>query len=774
MPFATRTAPPIIAQRIELHGRVQGIGLRPAVARLAAEFQLAGSVGNTSRGVHIQIEGSPERVNQFVKELPQRFPDVTQLECIVVHSSAVTGSRDFTIETGVSDVAAVSTPIPRDVAICPDCLTEVASQSDRRHHYPWTSCTTCGPRFSIIESMPFERARTSLEQFPLCAACAREYSDSRDRRFHAQTTGCAQCGPQVWCTDETGQTLAHRRMAIEFAAEMIRQGQIIALRGVGGYQLVCDATSDAAVARLRHHKRRRAKPLAIMVASIDAAEQIALVDDLGRSALADPANPIVLLIARPSNGLAAGIHPEFNSIGVMLPTSALHWMLLKSCGVPLVMTSGNLEGKPLEVTAESAQIALLGIAELWLHHDRPIAHPVDDSVVHIVGGRLATIRLARGFAPLPLALNVRGQPAAFATGGHQKAAFAIANGSQAVLAPHIGDLEDIDCRDRYVAQATALTRLCGVQPELWIHDLHPQYFTTQWAKAQSGRHIAVQHHHAHIAASMLEQGWLDREVLGIAFDGTGYGPDGTIWGGEVLRANLTGFQRVGHLRTFPLFGGEAAIREPVRVTLALACQSFSRDELVTHLTVQECEEMQRLRPLLKKPDLALHTSSAGRLFDGVAALVLGVKISDFDGQPAQLLEAICDQSDTQSYHFEVDSTSEGEIDWRSMIRKLLVDRRQGVSPGQLAMRFHRGLAQAIAEVCRRYPELPVVLTGGTFQNKVLVELVIDLLGDHPQPIALPGTIPVNDGGLAAGQLAVGMAIYAREYRSDLLNTSEMS
>lgn len=761
MPFATSAAPQLIALRIELHGRVQGIGLRPAIARLAAEFQLAGFVRNTSLGVDIQVEGPLDQVNQFVTELPHRLPDAARLERMDVATVTIAGSKVFTIEAGIADVAVISTPIPRDVAICPDCLLDVSCQSNRRHHYPWTSCTTCGPRFSIIESIPFERSQASLEQFPLCATCLAEYSDSQNRRFHAQTIGCTQCGPQIWCTDQSGQTLARQHMAIEFVAEYLRQGQTIALRGIGGYQLACDATSDAAVKKLRNDKGRPAKPLAVMVASIQAAAQIAFVDEASRSALTSSANPIVLLTARPSNGIAAGIHPGLNSIGVMLPTSALHWMLLEACGVPLVVTSGNVEGKPLEVTTDSAQVELLEITKLWLHHDRPIVHPVDDSVVRIVAGRHATIRLARGLAPLPLTLDVQGLPAAFATGGHQKAAFALANGAQAVLAPHIGDLNDIDCRDRYVAQATGLTRLFGAIPEVWIHDLHPQYFTTQWAREQSGRHVAVQHHHAHIAASMLEQGWLDRDVLGIAFDGTGFGPDGTIWGGEVLRATLTGFQRYGHLRIFPLFGGEAAIREPVRVALALASQSIAPGEFESLLTIDEQEELKRLRPLMEKPDRAVQTSSAGRVFDGVAALILGVKIAEFEGQPALLLEAICDQSDRLSYHFELDSTSKGEIDWRPMIRQLFVDRRQGVSPGQMAMRFHRGLAQAIAMVCRRYPELPVALTGGTFQNKVLVELVVESLVDHPQPVGLPGTIPVNDGGLAAGQLAVGLAIHAR-------------
>lgn len=752
----------IVARRVELHGRVQGIGLRPAIVRLAKEFQIAGFIANTGGGVHIQAEGAPERVDQFLQALPNSLPDAARLDWCEDCAGLVAGYREFTIELDALPELAISTAVPRDVAICDQCLTEVASAGNRRHQYSWTSCATCGPRFSIVERMPFERLQTSQRDFPLCSHCGTEYTDSRDRRLHAQTIGCAECGPQVWCTDENGTTLTRGHASIEVARQCIRDGRIIAMRGIGGYQLACDATSEAAVNRLRERKRRRAKPLAIMVASIDAANQIAFLDEAGRRALTRPGNPIVLLTARQSNGLAPEIHSGFHAIGIMLPTSALHWMLLQACGHPLVMTSGNVEGKPLEVGIDSAQVALCGIADLWLHHDRAIVHPVDDSVVNAIAGREATIRLGRGYAPLPLNIDVRDRPSAFATGGHQKAAFAIANGTQAILAPHIGDLDDIDSRDRYVAQANSLTQLYGIEPEVWIHDLHPQYFTTSWAQSRPGRHIAVQHHHAHIAAAMVEHGWLEREVLGIAFDGTGYGPDGSIWGGEVLRATLTDYSRVRHLRTFALLGGESAIRNPIRTAIVLASQAVSREDLARLLNRQEREEATRLRSLLERPTEGLQTSSAGRLFDGVSALVMGAYTAEFEGQPAQLLEAICDPFDKLSYDFHLSPKSDREIDWRPVIRQLLEDRLAGASPGQLAMRFHRGLARVIATVCRGFPDLPVILTGGTFQNKVLVELVAELLDDDPQPVGLPGTIPVNDGGLAAGQLAVGLAIEVQE------------
>lgn len=746
-----------IARRIELSGCVQGIGLRPAVARLAAECRVGGCVANSLSGVQITVEGARPQVEEFLQRLRSSLPKSADIRDMTIREAGTDGRTRFIIQSEPIGEGPLNTLVPRDVVVCEDCLSEVATHGNRRQDYPFTSCTKCGPRFSIVTAMPFERSQTEMSKFPLCPECHTEYIDPADRRFHAQTTACPVCGPQVWSTDRTGHTIAERGAAVEMAVRRLRNGGIVAVRGIGGYQLLCDATNEHAVKSLRDRKRRRAKPFAVMVSTVDAAKRLAEIDDSAHTALLSDANPIVLLPAKSGSGLAVEVHPGLNTVGVMLPTSPLHWLLLRDCERPLVVTSGNLEGRPLEVTPDSAQGALRDIVDLWLHHDRPIRQALDDSVIRIIAGRAVTLRLGRGLVPLPLPISLIDKGHLFAVGGHQKSAFAMSNGSQSILGPHIGDLDSLETREHYVHQTNVMNDLYRLHPEGWAHDLHPDYFTTQWARSQPGQHFAVQHHHAHIVAGMLEQGWLDREVLGVAFDGTGYGPDGTIWGGEFLRATVKGFRRVAHLQTFPLIGGDIAIREPLRVAIALAHQAVRINDPDCGLTRVEQECAARMRPLLTNQRLSLATSSAGRLFDGVAALALGVAHTDFEGQPAQLLESISDVTETHRYSFSIVDGPVLQIDWRPMIRELLADRDRGVSPAAMAMRFHRGLAEAISAVCERFTDLPVVFSGGVFQNRLLVELLVERLRNHPQALGLPGVIPPNDGGLAAGQLAIALA-----------------
>ena len=748
--------PERVAYHVELSGAVQGIGLRPAVARLAIAHGLAGWVSNGSRGVRVVVEGLPQPFKEFLRRLPDCLPCSAELRQLKVIEALVENLNGFEIRSCDAGEEAPSTLVPRDVVVCEECLAEVGTPDNRRAQYPFTSCAKCGPRFSLVTTMPFERDQTEMASFPMCGRCRAEYLNPANRRFHAQTIACPDCGPNIWATDRTGQTVVRCAAAVATAVVCLRKGGIVALRGIGGYQLLCDATNEQAVVMLRGRKHRRSKPFAVMVETLDEAEQLAEIDCVGRQALTSRANPIVLLPVRSSSGLANGIHPGLTTIGLFLPTSPLHWLLVRDGRRPLVVTSGNVEGRPLESTPDSAPKALLDIADLWLHHDRPIRHALDDSVVRVIAGRSVTFRVGRGLAPQPLSIAGSDERHVFAAGGHQKAAFACFNGGQSVLGPHIGDLDGLETRARYDQQASQINSLYQVQPELWVHDLHPDYFTTRWSEAQSGRQIGVQHHHAHIVAGMLEQGWLDREVLGVACDGTGYGPDGTIWGGEFLRTTTRGYQRVAYFRTFPLLGGDQAIREPLRVAIALAHQSVSLQHYECGLSLIEQQAVLKFKVLLENPRLSTHTSSVGRLFDGVAALVMGVTLAGFEGQLAQLLESICDVSETQSYTFAVDHNSVLQIDWRPVIRQILVDRASGASPGSMAMRFHRGLAQVIAATCGQFRDLPVVLGGGVFQNRLLVELLVESLARHPQPVGLPGMIPPNDGGLAAGQLAIGM------------------
>lgn len=750
-----KTVGQAIAERIDLSGSVQGIGLRPAVARWAAECGVAGTVRNTPAGVEILVEGMAAQVNQFAAGLTAHLPAAASLSCVDRQPIAARGLEGFVIDVGLK-AGPLEAQVPRDVAACPQCLDEVADSTNRRHGYPFTSCTDCGPRYSIIESMPYERAATTMAPFHLCRRCRAEYKAASDRRFHAQTNACPECGPHVWCVDRAGHVLAERDAAIDAAVRAIVAGQIVALRGLGGYQLLCDATSDAAVARLRQRKARPHKPLAVMVESLAAARQLAVLDAAAVEALASAANPIVLVPALAANGLSSTLHPGLKEIGLLLPTTPLHWLLLHGVKRPLVATSGNREGEPLAYEIEESQDRLSTIADLWLHHDRPIYRPIDDSVVRIIAGRPVTLRLARGLGPLPLPLAV--STPMLALGGHQKVALAVSNGMQAVLGPHVGDLDDVATLDRFLAQESHLCNLYGAPPAVLVRDMHPDYATTRWAAQQPLPTIAVQHHHAHVVTGMLEHGWLDRQVLGVAWDGTGYGADGVIWGAEFLLSTSASYQRVAHLRPFSLPGGELAIRQPWRLAVALVRDALG-EEAARQLRFAGIApaEVSHVLSILDRRHLSPVTTSAGRLFDAVAALTLGIESSAYEGFPAMLLESACDHSDDPPYPLPLSSDPMPVLDWRPLIAAILKDRAAGTSPGIMSQRFHAALAEGIVSVCRRYMHLPVVLAGGVFQNRVLTERVVRLLYACGQRVGSPGKIPPGDGGLAAGQLAIAAA-----------------
>ena len=747
-----------IAKRILLSGKVQGVGIRPAIARLAVECGVAGTVSNRLEGVTIEVEGPVVNLDAFQRRLVGALPAATRLDD--VRSEEIVPAERIGFRIEANDYRGpVVTLVPQDVVTCPECLEDVAQSGNRRHDYPFTTCTNCGPRYSLIEAMPFDRSRTRMTEFTLCAGCRAEYESPADRRFHAQTISCPECGPQIWAGERGGRLVARHREALQAAVECLRSGMIVALRGIGGYQLLCDATSEQAVARLRARKRRPSKPLAVMALDSGIAEKLAELDGTEQAALASPANPIVLVRARSQNGLAPGIHPGLSDIGLMAPTSPLHWLLLRECDFPLVVTSGNREGEPLAIDVDEAIDRLRDLADLWLHHNRSIARPVDDSVVRVIAGRTVTLRLGRGLAPLPLDLPT--VIPAVAVGGQQKVAMALGNGSSAILGAHVGDVTSVRSRERFTTEVSRTLELYGATRPLWIHDLHPDYVTTQWAQDQTGARLAVQHHHAHIVATMIEQGWLDREVLGVAFDGTGFGANGTIWGGEFLLATATGFRRAGHLREFSLAGGTTAIREPWRVAVALVRQAGGTKALSKAFSEKLAERAQRLLPLLDRPQVSPRTTSAGRLFDGVAYLALEIERAEFEGYPAMRLEAMADRTDNKEYTFALDDGETLQIDWRPMITELLRDLRKGTPPGILSMRFHRGLARAVAVLCRKFSPRPVALGGGVFQNRLLTELILDALSDSGQTVGFSMRIPPNDGGLAAGQVAVGMAIHAR-------------
>lgn len=742
-----------IAIRIVLRGRVQGLGVRPAIARLAQELELTGGVGNSTGGVSIHVEGPTPAVTTFQHTLRGRLPAGTRIESQLDQIVAPVGAVGFRIESSTSDGPLVAR-VPPDVAICRQCLDEVKAAGNRRHGYAFTTCTRCGPRYSLIDSMPFDRSATAMRHFTPCPECGREYAWPADRRFHSQTNGCPACGPQVWLSQGDGRIVARGGGALPAAVVELRRGRILAVRGIGGYQLVVDATSAVAVRELRRRKERSGKPLAVMVGDLAAANRLAIVDEVERQSLMSPANPIVILKSRNSGFVSPEVTEGLDTIGLMLPSTPLHDELARRFGGPLVVTSGNREGQPLAFELETGKQELMGVADVWLDHDRPIVRPIDDSVVRIIAGRPATVRLARGLAPLPLDLQTCPM---LALGGHQKAAIALSNGVQSVLGSHLGDLETESARARYLDHIRAMCRLYGATPELLVCDRHPDYFSTRWAAEEATDAMAVQHHHAHVAAGMLENGWLDREVLGVAWDGTGYDPDGTIWGGEFLIATATDFRRVACLRPFALPGGDRAVREPWRVAVSLVYQALGAEQAAElRFANVAASQVEQVVGLLGKPNICPITSSAGRLFDGVAALALNIAASQFEGQPAMLLEAACEPTSDGEYVLPLSPGQPALLDWRPLIRNVLADRSAGLSPGAMAMCFHRALAAGVVATAGHFPKLPVVLCGGCFQNKVLTKLVAEgIPGDRP--LATPGVIPTGDGGLAAGQLAVAAA-----------------
>lgn len=743
-----------VGRRFVLAGRLQGLGVRPAIFHLANELSLGGAVRNSPRGVEIEVEGMPTDLQQFATRLPQVLPVGAVLSGLNAEQFVPTGRAKFVIAQQPAD-GPLSARVPEDRAVCPTCLHETELSFDRRFEYPFTSCTQCGPRYTVIRSMPFERQDTAMAEFPLCVDCRREYRRPRDRRFHAQTIACPACGPHVWCNTADDAKLPEQR-AVPTAARLLEAGKIIALRGLGGYQLLVDATNQAAVERLRERKGRRAKPLAVMVESLDAAEQLAHLDANEREALCDPSGPIVLVLAKATNELAAAVHPHLDAVGLLLPTTPLHARLMQACGRPLVCTSGNREGEPLEFEVETAEKQLSGIADAWLHHNREITRPIDDSVVCVMAGRRVTLRLARGLAPFTLDLPAL--PPMLAVGGYLKSAVAWSNGAQCVLGPHVGDQETLAARKRFLDHLDDCQKLYRFHPSRYVHDMHPQYFSTEWVKRLELPTCPVQHHHAHVVAAMLEHGWLDRPVLGVAWDGTGFGTDGTIWGGEFLVSTAESFERIARLRPFRLPGGEAAIYEPWRTAVAI-CQQLNDPFELGELSGWDvpADRMESIRQVTAQQQHSPLTSSAGRLFDAAAALVLGVTHAEFDGQAAMWLEAVADRTAVGSYDLPLREGELAELDWRPMFLQLMVDVRSGVGADVVATRLHRSLAAGIVRVCRRSLQLPTVLAGGVFQNRLLTELVTEAWEGLPQPLGLPGLIPPNDGGLAAGQLAIAAA-----------------
>lgn len=742
----------IVRRAFTVTGVVQGVGFRPFAYATATELSLSGFVGNTSAGVVIEVEGTPDAVAEFERRLHGAPPPQSVVESVSATAVAVRGGTGFHIDESVAGTG--RTFASPDLAMCSDCLAEFEDPSDRRYRHPFVSCTNCGPRFTIIESLPYDRTRTTMRPFRMCAACAAEYDDPSNRRFHAQTVACWDCGPSLTFFGGTDtSTNCGGKDAVARASELLASGRILAVKGIGGYHLACDATDEAAVRELRLRKRRGDKPFAVMTRDLDQAGRYARIGPREAAVLTGPQRPIVLL-EKGQGALAASIAPGNRDIGIMLPYSPVHHLILEHG--PLVMTSGNLGGEPISFEVDDAHERLAWIADGWLDHDRDIVVPCDDSVVRVVDEQDRPVRRSRGYAPMPLALPFPVEPVV-AVGGDIKNTCAVADGRYAWLGQHVGDMDHLATLDAFTDSESHLEALTGVHPTHLVADSHPNYRSSAWARRHShGRPVdPVSHHHAHIAAVMGENDLQsDAKVLGFAFDGTGYGTDGAVWGGEVLHAGYKGFSRVGHLKYVPLAGGDVSVLRPYRMALAhlhAAGVEWSEDLPC----VQACPSPERrvLRHQLETGFGCVPTSSLGRMFDAVASLTGVRQVVDYEAQAAVELESLSRHVDSDTYRFGPG------FDPGPVIRAIVDDVLAGVDPAVVGARFHRAVADVVhstAERSRsRIGDLPVVLTGGVFQNPTILSLCTDALADFT--VLVPRLLPANDGGLAFGQVLVGSA-----------------
>jgi hydrogenase maturation protein HypF len=762
-----------VRRRVTVRGTVQGVGFRPFVHRLATALSLAGFVSNTANGVLIEVEGPPDRVTDFCDLLATEPPPLAAVTGVGFEDLPVTGAEDaFAIRA--TDHSPGRTHLPPDTATCADCLRDLADPADRRHRHPFVTCTHCGPRFTIATGMPYDRAVTTMTGFPMCADCAREYGDPLDRRFHAQPVACPGCGPRLHLVPAPGSDVRPARGADALAAAraLLTAGRIVAVKGLGGYHLACDASDARAVETLRLRKARGGKPFAVMCADPDTVRRIAVPSAPELAALSSPRRPIVLLRRRAEQaGLAPGVCPGSPHLGVMLPYTPLHSLLFGLPGDPpgprvLVMTSGNRSGEPIVTDDDEALTRLAGLADAWLAHDRPISSPCDDSLLRVrPDGTEQVLRRSRGYVPRPLRLPVPVRPA-LAVGGDLKNALCLGEGDHAWLGPHIGDMGDLTTLEAARRAEEHLRCLTGVAPEVVAADRHPGYHSTRWAARLAGHApVLVQHHHAHLASTMAEHG-LDgtAPVIGVAFDGTGYGDDGTVWGGEILLADYSGFRRYAHLAPAPLPGGDAGVANPCRLALArLWAAGLPWDAGLPCVKACASDELALLQRQLERGLACVATSSMGRLFDAVSSLVGVCHRAGYEAQAALELEAAAASAwdaETSAYAFA------GDLDPAPVLGALVADLRRGTPAPVLAARFHRAVAGAVAEICRRARRdtglATVALSGGVFANALLEEECTRLLTGDDFAVLRHGEVPPNDGGLALGQLVVAAHLRQEE------------
>jgi len=774
-------APSLQRMRVVIRGAVQGVGFRPFIYRLACELGLTGWVSNSNEGVFVEVEGEPEQLASFLLRIRPESPPRACIQSLESSLLDPAGFQGFSIRESDSRGPRTALILP-DIATCHECAREIFTPGNRRFRYPFTNCTHCGPRFTIIESLPYDRPATTMRGFALCAECRREYEDPADRRFHAQPNACPACGPQLALWSPNGEVLAREDAALLEAARAIREGRIVAVKGIGGFHLLCDARSDAAVRALRRRKHREEKPFALLHPSLDAVERDCHVSPLEARLLASPEAPIVLLDRRdPPGDVTEMVAPGSPTLGVMLPSNPLQLLLMAELGFPVVATSGNLSDEPICTDEREALQRLGSVADLFLVHNRPIARHVDDSIVRLMAGREIVLRRARGFAPLPIFVR-RPLAPTLAAGAHLKNTVALAKGDRVFVSQHIGDLETESAFTAHKRVAADLQRLLDIRPGRVACDLHPDYLSTRHARTIRPDARPIQHHVAHVVACMAENELQD-PVLGVSWDGTGLGPDGTVWGGEFLACTLSEFRRVAHLRPFLLPGGDRAAREPRRSALGVLHALFGDGALALRglppLEAFAASELRVLRGMLARRVNCPSTTSAGRLFDAAASLTGIRQVSRFEGQSAMELEHAAARSQGSGwYDVEVAPPSSHSppsaepllLDWAPMIRALLADRADGARAEEMAARFHAGLARSIVRVAERVGLEQVVLTGGCFQNRLLCEQTIRALRAAGFRPYWHQRIPPNDGGIALGQAVAAGGETAEDLGSSALSS----
>ena len=772
--------------RVVIRGAVQGVGFRPFVYRLATEMNLPGWVSNSAQGVFLEVEGEKDILNHFLFRIQKEIPPRAFIQSLEFSFLDSMGFTSFEIRKSDSTGTKSALVLP-DISTCLDCLKDIFDLSNRRYLYPFTNCTNCGPRFSIIEALPYDRPNTSMKKFEMCPECKAEYENPLNRRFHAQPNACPVCGPKLELWNDKGTVIAERHDSLLQAVEMIRAGKIVAVKGLGGFHLMVDARNDEALRRLRKRKHREEKPLALMFPSLEAIKLECEVNEFETRLLLSPESPIVLLKRiQKSEGrrqnenklgqsnfhfpssISTSVAPNNPYLGVMLPYTPLHHILMKELGSPVVATSGNLSDEPICIDEYEALHRLNGIADMFLVHNRPIVRHIDDSIVRIIMERELVLRRARGYAPLPISVvGTRHGVSLLAVGAHLKNTVALTSEDNVFISQHIGDLETKESLDAFHRVITDFQTLYEVKPAQIVCDLHPDYLSSKFARSTGIPLIEVQHHYAHIASCMVEN-QLEGELLGVSWDGTGYGLDGNIWGGEFLLTTDTSFERIATFRPFRLPGGEKAIKEPRRVALGILYEIFGgdifhRDDLISVLSFTSVE-LDVLKQMFVKKVNTPATTSAGRLFDAVASLIGLRQIVNYEGQGAMELEFLTQGVESKEcYPFEIDEALNlKKVDWRPIFEGILTDMKDHISQSIISVKFHNTLVEIIVAVAMKIRQNHVVLSGGCFQNKYLTEHSVKRLreeGFHPY---WHQRIPPNDGGIALGQVYAALRLNRKE------------